>query len=298
MARLSKPGPFVPYKIGKLASSWLTRAIRSFPWKTALVLWLSASLTTPLLVPYLFGLFEKAPNAPVLPDGVGWVLARRLTIRHGMILLIPAFVGLWLARRVGWGAPYLECALDRAAKPGMAFGQVARRAAVAGIWVAAVLFALEAMFYYGLNVTAPAPEVHARIGVAAWRGGLATLRAALAEEVFCRLFLQSLLAVVLLTLLRIRNAGPAREAMLWLATAGGAFVFAWLHLSNQEVYAATVPPLVYLRTMLLTGTAGILLGRVFWKGGLEAAILAHAVAGGILQVLRPLGEAVWAGMFR
>ncbi len=279
--------------LGAKLARWATGEFRAFPWKAALVLWLTATLTTPLLVPYILGLLAEAPNAPVLPDGVGWVLAWRLTIRHGAILLIPTFVGLWLARRVGWGAPYLEYALDRGAKPGMGFAGVARRAAIAGVLVSAALFGLDAVFYYGFNVTAPAPEIHARIGVAAWRGGLATLRAAVAEEIFCRLFLQSLFAVVLLGLFRIRHEGRAREALFWLATAGGAFVFAWLHLGAQEVYVGKIPPLVYLRTILLSGTGGIVLGRLYWRSGLEAAILGHAVVGGIIHVLRPLWDVYW-----
>jgi membrane protease YdiL (CAAX protease family) len=78
-----------------------------------------------------------------------------------------------------------------------------------------------------------------------------------------------------------------------LAAAGSAIAFAWLHVSNQELYAESLQELVRIRTFLISGTAGVVFARIFWKKGLEAAIVAHGAADIVVHVVRPLVDSGW-----
>jgi hypothetical protein len=50
---------------------------------------------------------------------------------------------------------------------------------------------------------------------------------------------------------------------------------------------------VRIRTFLISGTAGVVFARIFWKKGLEAAIVAHGAADIVVHVVRPLVESGW-----
>ena len=49
-------------------------------------------------------------------------------------------------------------------------------------------------------------------------------------------------------------------------------------------------PVVVLRTLLLNGMAGVAFGWLYWKRGIEMAMLAHFSADIVLHVLAPLAS--------
>ena len=151
-------------------------------------------------------------------------------------------------------------------------------------------FGVDAIFRYGLGVTFPAPEIHARIAVAWWRSGLASLWAPFAEEIVDRLFLLSLVAWLGMKLFRVSGQGRGRQIALWVAIVATALFFGWYHISNEQLFAATVPAIVAVRTVLIILPVGLAFGWLYIRRGLEAAILSHFVIDIIVHVVRPIVE--------
>jgi membrane protease YdiL (CAAX protease family) len=143
---------------------------------------------------------------------------------------------------------------------------------------------------WGLGIDFPAPEIHTRIHVAWWRSGLASFWAPFAEEIVDRLFLLSLVAWLGIKVFRVSGEGHGSLAALWVANVATALFFGWYHIGNEQMFAAVVPPLVQLRTVLLILPVGLAFGWLYIRRGLEAVILSHFVIDVIVHVVRPIAE--------
>jgi hypothetical protein len=55
-----------------------------------------------------------------------------------------------------------------------------------------------------------------------------------------------------------------------------ALFFGWYHIGNEQLFAATVPAIVALRTVLIILPVGLAFGWLYLRRGLEAAILSFS----------------------
>jgi len=264
----------------------MSPASRRYPWRTFAFLAAACTLTGPLVIPYALGL---EASAPVTPESISLnSLVLGALLRNFAILAPAAGLGLLVARQIGLGAPYLESWLDKAPRPAEPWTSIVKPALFWAAVTALVAFGVDAVFLHGFGVTFPAPEIHARIHVAWWRSGLASFWAPFAEEILDRLFLLSLLAWLGMKLFRVSGDGRGRKVAFWSANLLTALFFGWYHISNEQLFAATVPGIVALRTMLIIVPVGLAFGWLYFRRGLEAVILSHFAIDIIVHVLRPL----------
>jgi membrane protease YdiL (CAAX protease family) len=262
---------------------------RRYPWKTFLFLSLAGTLTAPLAIPYFMGLEAIAPypepGVPSLAHLIGMAFLR------GLVFVVPsAALGLLVAPRIGLGAPYLQHKLDGGPAPAEPLSSIVRPALVWATVTALIAFAVDAFFRYRLGVELPAPEIHARIDVVWWRSGLASCWAPWAEETLDRLFLLSLIAWLGMKIFRVRGEGRGRTIALWVANLATALFFGWYHIGNEAMFVNPVPALVAWRTVLIVAPVGLAFGWLYWRKGLEAAIISHFVIDVIVHVIRPIAE--------
>jgi hypothetical protein len=261
-----------------------------YPWKTFAVLAAAGILTGPAVIPYFMGLQAIAPG-PQPPVAIPLLTLVLNSFLRNFVLLVPAAgLGFLVARRIGLGAPYLESRLDHGPKPAEPLSSIVWPALFWAVVTALVAFGIDAIFRYGFGVTFPAPEIHARIDVAWWRSGLASFWAPFAEEILDRLFLLSLVAWVGMKLFRVSNEGRGRQVALWIAIVATALFFGWYHISNEQLFATSVPTIVAVRTVLIILPVGLAFGWLYIRRGLEAAILSHFVIDIIVHVVRPIVE--------
>jgi membrane protease YdiL (CAAX protease family) len=261
---------------------------RRYPWRTFIFLVAAGTLTGPLVIPYFLGLEAIAPG-PQPPGSLRSLILSGLY--QNLMFLVPGTaIGLLIAPKLGLGAPYLESWLDGAPRPAQPLSSIVRPALFWATVTALIAFVIDGFFRYALEVTAPAPEIHARIAVSWWRSGLASFWAPWAEEIFDRLFLLSLLAWLGMKLFRVSAKGRGRWTALWIANLATALFFGWYHISNEELFVDPVPLIVGLRTVLIVLPAGLAFGWIYIRRGLEAAILSHFIIDGIVHVVRPIIE--------
>jgi membrane protease YdiL (CAAX protease family) len=236
---------------------------------------LAGALATAAVFPYLL------ETMPQLLDKVPLPLAALIplqALQAGVILGLLSLLGLRLGHRVGLGAPWLSALLARRTLPEVAWG----RSALLGAGTAAVIVGLSLLTDPWLPPPShPLPDAAA---MSAWKGLLASFYGGIGEELQLRLFLMTLLAWVVARLRRRGNIGPG---VYWFAIVLAALLFGAGHLPA----AAAVWPLtgmVVLRTLLLNAVAGLAFGWVYWRRGLEAAMLAHFCADLVLHVAVPL----------
>jgi membrane protease YdiL (CAAX protease family) len=235
---------------------------------------LAGALATAAVFPYLL------ETMPQLLDKVRLPLAALIplqALQAGVILGLLSLLGLRLGHRVGLGAPWLRALLARRPLPDVAWG----RSALLGAGVAVAIVGLSQLTDPWLPPPShPLPDLAA---MSAWKGLLASFYGGIGEELQLRLFLMTLLAWATARLWR----GSTRPFAYWLAIVLAALLFGAGHLPA----AAAVWPLtgmVVFRTLLLNAVAGLAFGWLYWRRGLEAAMLAHFCADLVLHVAVPL----------
>jgi hypothetical protein len=242
---------------------------RSFSWQTLVFLVVLQFLGNLGAIPFL-----RATNRPVEPVSA-WILWTAVSV--------PIIgIGLYLAGRVGLGAPFVEGQLKR----GERWGWAARVLALS--LLVAIAGSLPFLLL-NLNVD---PESYPAL----WTLFLASVRAGVREEIFNRLFLMTLLAWLGSLVQREQDGRPSRRIM-WCAVILAGLLFGWAHV--DEVVLARGFDGAVLALMLVNTVFGIVFGWLYWKQGLESAILAHFfvdAVGSCIVVPAYLSNNPWVGV--
>ncbi len=251
------------------------------PWKhdlkLAALFAVVAGLATAALIPYLMQLMpDKFARIPVPL----WVLVVAQAAQAGILLGALSLLGLRMGHRVGLGAPLLQHWLNR---------QPLDKATLKPL-NSALLGALAAVLVIGASMAIdpflpPMRHPPAEVGGAqsALNGLLASFYGGIAEELQLRLFLMTLLVWFVA---KVKGMQP-RDATYWNAIIAAALLFGAGHLPAAN-HVWGLDAMVVVRTVLLNALAGVAFGWLYWRRGLEMAIVGHFSADIVLHVLGPL----------
>ncbi len=117
-----------------------------------------------------------------------------------------------------------------------------------------------------------------------WEGLLASTGAAFSEEVCLRLFLLNGLAWFGGLLLGKKTGRPA-AALLWAANILSTLAFGALHISNIVIIGMPVDFATVSSALVLNGMIGLLFGWLYWRYGLESAMVSHFATDLVLKVV-------------
>jgi len=201
-----------------------------------------------------------------------------LLIIGGVIGASLVILGLAACRnlRDTGGAPIL----DGKCPTGLAIKRLLLSLAVGATCGAVIL----GILIYGIVPIEPAlaARLKARAAAAIWIPWALAAEASVLEEVGFRLFLLSGIVWLLRRVWRL----PVSPLIAWSAITVSALGFALAHLPAW--LAVTEPTLLLVTTVLaLNGLAGLVLGKLYWEWGIEAAVVAHFAADLIVQSLGP-----------
>lgn len=211
-----------------------------------------------------------APIETLLPTDTGLsplVLRATALVQPIVLLLVLVAGGCWAAPKLGLDAPLIRALIER--QPA---GPVLRRqagpAVATGVVVAAILVG-----YGWLSA-----DWFRQSPVAGFQMPLATklLYGGIVEELLTRWGLMSLLAWAMWKVMGSRRPVPA--ACFWIAALFGALLFAVGHLPLLHILMPSPPAFVVAAVLIGNLLPGLLFGLLFWGRGLEAAMIAHALA--------------------
>jgi len=208
-----------------------------------------------------------APMEVLKPAGVNLspIVFRALALINPLMLMTGAvLLGCWASQKVALDAPLLRALIE-----GTGAGAVLRRQAVpaliAGLASAAILIG------YGILTKG---WFASQSAAAAFDLPLVTkmLYGGLAEEILMRWGLMSFIAWI------VWKLSGARTAALVVSVVLASLLFGVGHL--PAMYALMPSPPLSLVAMVLAGNAvpGMLFGLLYWRRGIEAAMIAHALA--------------------
>ena len=193
-------------------------------------------------------------------------------------LALLSWAGLRLGQAIGLGSPLAQALAYR--KPAFSLpGTTLALAAVAGAVMGALLPMLDRLFLPFMPGAAPS----APTAIDLWKRVLASFYGGITEELICRLFLMTLIVWICWKFASHKGA-PPRAWMIWSGIVGASLVFGIGHLpAASGVWPLTAA--VIARTLVLNGLGGIAFGWLYWRRGLEHAVLAHFAADIVVHVI-------------
>jgi hypothetical protein len=252
---------------------------RPWNWRIFWTLEVAGVLAVVALLPYALTLQGPVLKQYALPIPLA-VLVPLQILQNA--ILIGGFIalGMWLAPKVGLGTPLLvEWTSGEPAVRGLF-----RTLALSALWgvIAAVL-----VLFLDTKIFAPhLPHVAHPANPAAWKGFLASFYGGIDEEIFVRFGVMTLLVLALGKIFRTAEHRPTGIAF-WLSNIIAAALFGLGHLPATAMLMP-LTTLVVLRAVLLNGIPGVVFGLLYWKRGLESAMVSHFAADLILHVAAPL----------
>lgn len=255
------------------------RVLERTPWgpdcALASMLAIAGALATAALLPYLFDTMPAMLERAHLPLAV---LQLAQAAQALVLVGVLALLGLRMQPRSGLGLPWLRTLFARRPLPAFPWALALSSGVGAGALVIAASLLVDPHLPAPLHATVPGRAV-----ASAWHGFLASFYGGIVEEVELRLFLMTLLVWIIA---KVRDKAPT-AGLYWCAILGAALLFGAGHLPA----AAQIWPLqaiVVVRVLLLNALAGVVFGWLYWKRGIEVAMLAHFAADIVLHVLAPL----------
>ena len=126
----------------------------------------------------------------------------------------------------------------------------------------------------------------AEAGVETWKAFLASFYGGFAEEILFRLFMVNFFVWFFMKIVRSKTGEPPAYGV-WTAIVTTSVLFGLGHLGITGAIT-DITPSVVLRAVLLNGIGGVIFGWLYWKKGLESAMISHFSADIVLHVIAPL----------
>lgn len=209
-----------------------------------------------------------APIEEWFPTGMDPVSLRLLaTLQPAVLVIVMAALGAWAAPKVGLDAPATRAWAER--RP--VLPELRRQlpaAIIAGLVIAAILLAYVAL----LRPTQAGAELLRFVAPLTTR----LLYGGIVEELLTRWGLMSLLVWLAWRLARRPPAVPSFA--YWTGIVGAALLFALGHLPALYLLMPNPPGWLLVTILAANLGPGLLLGWLFWRRGLEAAMMAHGLA--------------------
>ena len=237
--------------------------ISRFKIRFAATLWLAGMVSIALVAIFVIPSLVAGQTLP-LPL---WAISAISFAQGGVFLALTVWAGCALAPTLGLRAPVFEAlagstpvvaALRPLLVPGLLGGFVG------GAFLIAITYAAPP------ELAAAAQKIVLPLSVRILYGGIT-------EELLLRWGVMSLILWLLWRFIQ-RSPGQPTALLVWVAIVGSAVLFGVGHLPAAQALVGSLTFQVVVFVVVGNAAFGALAGWLFWRFGLESAMLAHAVA--------------------
>lgn len=235
-----------------------------------------------LFVACIFGAFAVLPFQLTLQGMLLSEVPLHLAIiQYCIIFSVVTFVGLLLSKKIGFGAPILERLTEK--KEVKTYIKSMLGISIGLGFLAGILIIIgDYLLYYFGGTTLTVSTITAPV----WQGFLAAFYGGINEEILMRLFFMSLLIWIFFKIKKTDDGKPTHLSV-WFAIILAAILFGIAHLVITSVLTA-ITPVIIARAVILNGIGGVIFGWLYWRKGLESAMISHFCADIMLYVIFPL----------
>jgi membrane protease YdiL (CAAX protease family) len=247
-------------------------------WKAFVVLLVAGLLGVVAILPFMVELVGSSIFGQLAAPELSMPLVLTLAlVQNGILLAVTILSGLVLSERIGLRMPLIQ-AWTTGKRPSAARA-VVLPAILAGAAVGTTLVAIEALVFLRHLPPAMLPL----FAIPLWKRLLGSvLYGGITEELVMRLFLMSLVAWICGRWWKTPSGLPT-SAAFWIAIVLVAILFGLGHLPATSAITPLTTTLV-VRALVLNGIAGTVFGYLYWRHGLEAAMIGHMSAHMVMQL--------------
>lgn len=247
-------------------------------WKLFAILIAATLISSVMALPYALGLAAglKIVITPAL------IIAQ--IVQAGILFSILIYFGLRLAARIGFGLPILESVL-KGKRVGGKLQAIWKLSVGSGV-LAAALIIIISFFFPKLSLD----FLRTEMAIPTWKTLLVSFYGGIAEEVIMRLFFMTFLVWISFKIKRTFTGQPTAIG-IWIAIILSSVIFGLGHLPITGA-VVDINAAVIIRAIALNGVGGVIFGWLYWKRGLESAMIAHFTADIALHVITPLVASV------
>jgi membrane protease YdiL (CAAX protease family) len=245
----------------------------SIKWKIFIILLLASVIASLLVLPYTLAL------SPALAEVFTPVLLLAQLIQSIIIFSVAIYVGLYLSKIVGFNLPVLEGWLE-----GKRVGNYIKSILVISIGMG-ILAGILIIISSFLFTSASSIFMSAELNIAPWQGFLASFYGGIGEEILFRLFLMTIIVWVLFKIKKTEDGKPT-NIIIWIAIIITAIIFGLGHLPITSSITP-ITPVIIARAIILNGIGAVIFGWLYWKNGLESAMIGHFSTDIVLHVIFP-----------
>ncbi|MEG4534961.1 CPBP family intramembrane glutamic endopeptidase [Microcoleus sp. D2_18a_D3] len=204
------------------------------------------------------------------------VLAIASALQTGIFLILLCWIGLRLGNSIGLDTPIARALVYR-----QPFAPISKSALNTALIVGCIGGIVLIGLSLGFEPWMPPTVTPTTLKIDLWKRILASFYGGITEELLLRLFGMTLIAWLLWKIFERDKPQPS-TLIFWLAIVAAAILFGVGHLpAAANVWALT--PIVVIRTITLNALLGIPFGFLYWRWGLEYAMLSHFLADLVLH---------------
>lgn len=240
-------------------------------WRLKLVLLLTLLNIIGILtiIPYEYALMSKESPPGNLPNYLIIVIN---SITQVIYMFLMILIGLRLQKRTGLNTSILN---------GLVYPEykvhISKKGLINSIGVAlmgSLIVVLLDVFIFSPLIGDPIKQLPSPNW---WQGLLASIYGGITEEILLRLFGMTLI-VWLLARITKKKGDSIPNSFYWIAILFTSLLFGIGHLPATAQVFDGLSGMIVIRTLVLNGILGLWFGYVYWKRGLEYAIIAHMSA--------------------
>ncbi len=246
-------------------------------WKIFFILLTASILSIFAIMPFILTLQGEILKAIPMPLPL---LILIIVAQSAFLFAILIFIGLKLANKLEFQMPFIKRIITKERvdfniksiiKTSVLFGSLAGIAILLFDFIISQ-FGLESLFK--------------EVSVPIWQGFLASFYGGISEEIVMRLFFMTFVLWLIGNITKAKGKIIENNLLVWIAIIIAALVFGIGHLPITSELI-TLSPLIIFRALLLNGIGGVVFGWLYWKKGLESAMIAHFSADIIIYVCLP-----------
>lgn len=244
--------------------------------KSAILLLIFNIIGILAIIPYNMTLMSTQPTSGDIPTPIVIIINSTFQATYIFVMIL---IGLRLQKRTGLDTPIL----NRIVYPNVHV-HISKKWLINGI----VITLIGSIIVILLDLTLFSPLMESEIDQPPspnwWQGLLASIYGGITEETMVRLFGMTLV-VWLLAWITKKEKDNIPKSFYYIAIFLTAILFGMGHLPAAAQAFGELSAVVVIRTLVLNSLLGLWFGYLYWKRGLEYAVIAHISADIFLHVI-------------
>lgn len=253
--------------------------MQNFNWKLFIALVILGAIGVFAIIPYELAMFNVSELPPEAAELNREVVAVINSFAQVFLVIVSVFIGMLTMKRTQLKAPFIEAIVAKEKMPAISWKWV--NLAVGVSFVGSLLVLVLDRYVFMPQIILPGG---ANISPTWWHGLLAMFYGGITEELLVRVFIMGLIIWLLAVIFR-KQAGEIPRSFYYIGIVGAALLFGIGHLPATAQLFGGLSSLLITRALLLNSLLGLWFGFLYYRKGLEYAIIAHMSADLFIHVI-------------